>query len=82
MMTVSGRLVRTFFKVVLKSSLYFSNIKGNGWAAAGMLRVLATIRQSEFANTFIPEQKNLSSWIHEIHSGIYPHLVCFTHDDA
>ena len=42
-----------------------------------MLRVLATIRQSEFANTFQPEQKNLSNWVQEIHSGMYRHLVRF-----
>ncbi|KAF8808899.1 Six-hairpin glycosidase [Phlegmacium glaucopus] len=47
---------------------------GNGWAAAGMLRVLATIRQSEYANTFKTEQNDLSNWVREIHSGIYPHL--------
>jgi len=39
-----------------------------------MLRVLATIRQSEFANTLKPEQNNLSAWVQEIHVGIYPHL--------
>jgi hypothetical protein len=39
-----------------------------------MLRVLATIRQSEFANTFQSEQKNLSAWVQEIHKGMYPHL--------
>lgn len=42
-----------------------------------MLRVLATIRQSEFANTFQPEQTNLSAWVQEIHSGMYRHLVRF-----
>ncbi|PPQ95428.1 hypothetical protein CVT26_008449 [Gymnopilus dilepis] len=47
---------------------------GNGWAAAGMLRVLATMRQSEYANTFKNEQKDLSSWVQEIHAGVYKHL--------
>ncbi|KJA16234.1 hypothetical protein HYPSUDRAFT_147994 [Hypholoma sublateritium FD-334 SS-4] len=47
---------------------------GNGWAAAGMLRVLMTLRQSEFANTFTNEQSDLSSWVSEIHTAIYPHL--------
>ncbi|KAF9482875.1 hypothetical protein BDN70DRAFT_874465 [Pholiota conissans] len=47
---------------------------GNGWAAAGMLRVLMTIRQSEFANTFKNEQTDLANWVQEIHAGIYPHL--------
>ena len=48
---------------------------GNGWAAAGMLRVLMTLRQSEFANTFTNEQNDLSDWVSEIHTAIYPHLV-------
>ncbi|CAA7263839.1 unnamed protein product [Cyclocybe aegerita] len=47
---------------------------GNGWAAAGMLRVLATIRQSEYANTFRNEQRDLGNWVREIHSSIYRHL--------
>lgn len=50
---------------------------GNGWAAAGMLRVLMTMRQSEFANTFKSEQTDLGNWVQEIHAGIYPHLVSF-----
>ncbi|KAF8880203.1 hypothetical protein BD779DRAFT_1549959 [Infundibulicybe gibba] len=47
---------------------------GNGWAAAGMLRVLATMRNSEYANTFKNEQKDLAAWVKEIHTGMYPHL--------
>ncbi|EDR00386.1 uncharacterized protein LACBIDRAFT_144731, partial [Laccaria bicolor S238N-H82] len=47
---------------------------GNGWAAAGMLRVLATIRQSEYANTMKSEQNDLITWVGEIHSGIYATL--------
>jgi rhamnogalacturonyl hydrolase YesR len=47
---------------------------GNGWAAAGMLRVLATMRQSEYANTFKSEQTDLANWVEEIHTAIYPHL--------
>ena len=43
-----------------------------------MLRVLATIRQSEFANTFQSEQKNLSAWVQEIHTGMYLNLVQFS----
>lgn len=48
---------------------------GNGWAAAGMLRVLATIRQSQYANTMKNEQNDLITWVGEIHSGIYATLV-------
>ncbi|TFK62615.1 hypothetical protein BDN72DRAFT_848456 [Pluteus cervinus] len=47
---------------------------GNGWAAAGMLRVLATIQNSEFANTFKNEQGDLISWVHEIHTAMYAQL--------
>jgi hypothetical protein len=39
-----------------------------------MLRVITTIRQSEFANTFSNEQKDLANWVQEIHTAIYPHL--------
>ncbi|KII90447.1 hypothetical protein PLICRDRAFT_38994 [Plicaturopsis crispa FD-325 SS-3] len=47
---------------------------GNGWAAAGMLRVLATIQNSQYANTLKSQQKDLANWVQEIHDGIYPHL--------
>ncbi|KAF9446430.1 Six-hairpin glycosidase [Macrolepiota fuliginosa MF-IS2] len=47
---------------------------GNGWAAAGMLRVLATMRNSQFANTFKNQQKDLGNWVKEIHDGMYPLL--------
>lgn len=50
--------------------------QGNGWAAAGMLRVYATIKHSEYANTFKRELQDISNWVLEIHAGIYPHLVC------
>lgn len=56
---------------------FFLIPKGNGWAAAGMLRVLATMRQSEYANTFKNEQKDLATWVQEIHTGVYKHLVSF-----
>ncbi|TFY50545.1 hypothetical protein EVJ58_g11004 [Rhodofomes roseus] len=44
---------------------------GNGWAAAGMVRVLATIQHSQFADTMVSEMKDLSTWIVEIHTGMY-----------
>uniref|UniRef100_A0A8H7XME6 Uncharacterized protein n=1 Tax=Psilocybe cubensis TaxID=181762 RepID=A0A8H7XME6_PSICU len=47
---------------------------GQGWAAAGMLRVFATMQHSEYSNTFKNEQKDLASWIKEIHDAVYPHL--------
>lgn len=40
---------------------FISQNPGNGWAVAGLLHVLATIRQPGFANTFQSEQNNLSN---------------------
>ena len=40
-----------------------------------MLRVLATIRQSQYANTMKSEQNDLITWVGEIHSGMYATLV-------
>ncbi|KAF5378135.1 hypothetical protein D9615_007521 [Tricholomella constricta] len=47
---------------------------GNAWAAAGMLRVLGTIQNSQYAKSLKREQKDLAAWIKEIHAGMYPHL--------
>ncbi|KDQ58245.1 hypothetical protein JAAARDRAFT_155953 [Jaapia argillacea MUCL 33604] len=47
---------------------------GNGWAAAGMLRVLATIQRSSFANGMKNEQIDLANWVREIHGAMYSHL--------
>ncbi|KAI0667555.1 Six-hairpin glycosidase-like protein [Trametes maxima] len=47
---------------------------GNGWAAAGMLRVLGTIQHSQYAKSMKNQAKDLTNWVAEIHNGIYPHL--------
>ncbi|KAJ8090276.1 hypothetical protein PM082_018872 [Marasmius tenuissimus] len=47
---------------------------GNGWAAAGMLRVLATIKYSDYSDSFQSEQADLISWTNEIHRGMYSHI--------
>ncbi|KAG6336425.1 hypothetical protein ID866_2668 [Astraeus odoratus] len=47
---------------------------GNSWAAAGMLRVLSTIKQSEFAGSMTTQQRHLANWVQEIHDGMYLHL--------
>ncbi|KAI5981511.1 Six-hairpin glycosidase-like protein [Pisolithus marmoratus] len=47
---------------------------GNGWAAAGMLRVLSTIKQSQFSTSMKRQQQNLADWVQEIHDGMYLHL--------
>ncbi|KAG8996815.1 hypothetical protein FRB93_000627 [Tulasnella sp. JGI-2019a] len=43
---------------------------GNGWAAAGMLRVLATMKNSPYSSQFKDEQSDLSDWIADIHNGM------------
>jgi hypothetical protein len=48
---------------------------GNGWAAAGMLRVLGTIKNSEYAGGFKSEQNDLINWVLEIQDGMYNYLV-------
>lgn len=39
---------------------------GNAWAAAGMMRVLATIRQSPFNDEMSDQQGDLQYWVEEI----------------
>ncbi|KAF8274465.1 Six-hairpin glycosidase-like protein [Lactarius quietus] len=47
---------------------------GNAWAAAGMLRVLGTIKSSPFSKNFKSQINDLGNWIAEIHSAMYPYL--------
>ncbi|KAJ7709893.1 Six-hairpin glycosidase-like protein [Mycena rosella] len=47
---------------------------GNGWAAAGMLRVLATMKNSPYSKTFSNQQKDLASWVKEIHTAMFANL--------
>ncbi|KAF9512053.1 hypothetical protein BS47DRAFT_1486534 [Hydnum rufescens UP504] len=47
---------------------------GNAWAAAGMVRVLATIQHSPFAKALQTEQAELGSWVQEIHNGFYSYM--------
>ncbi|KAI9451516.1 Six-hairpin glycosidase [Lactarius psammicola] len=47
---------------------------GNAWAAAGMLRVLGTLKSSSFSRNFKGQLKDLGNWVAEIHSAMYPHL--------
>lgn len=64
-----------------KREVYFQTHKfsyahqGNGWAAAGMLRVLATIKNSQYANSMKSEQEDLANWVIEIQNEMYSHLV-------
>lgn len=48
---------------------------GNAWAAAGMLRVLGTIKNSQFAKSMKSEQTDLTNWVKEIHNAMYSHIV-------
>jgi rhamnogalacturonyl hydrolase YesR len=48
---------------------------GNGWAAAGMLRVLGTMKNSQYSSSFMDEQNNLMSWVLEIQDGMYSNIV-------
>ncbi|KAF8493689.1 hypothetical protein F5888DRAFT_1617759, partial [Russula emetica] len=49
----------------------------NAWAAAGMLRVLGTLKRSVYAQNFenLNEINDLGSRVSKIHNGMYPHLV-------
>ncbi|KAH9172576.1 glycoside hydrolase family 105 protein [Lactarius sanguifluus] len=47
---------------------------GNAWAAAGMLRVLGTLKSSSFSQDFSGQIQDLGDWVAEIHSAMYPHL--------
>ncbi len=40
-----------------------------------MLRVLGTIQHSQYSSNMKEQAKNLTNWVSEIHTGIYPHLV-------
>ena len=48
---------------------------GNAWAAAGMLRVLETIRHSKVSREFEGQTANLTSWVEEIVSATWKHQV-------
>ncbi|TFL05512.1 Six-hairpin glycosidase-like protein [Pterulicium gracile] len=39
---------------------------GNGWAAAGMMRVLKTIQYSSLSQRFVQEQRDLARWTQEL----------------
>ncbi|KAF7338289.1 hypothetical protein MVEN_02054300 [Mycena venus] len=47
---------------------------GNGWAAAGMLRVIATMKNSPYSKTFSSQQKDLASWVKEIHTAMFANI--------
>lgn len=91
MMTGIGRLVRLSFVPLLcfpvHSDIYgflcsfFGWIGvdgwaiGNGWAAAGMLRVLGTMQNSQYAKSFKSEMSDLTSWVLDIQKAMYANIV-------
>ncbi|KAN0140218.1 Six-hairpin glycosidase-like protein [Lactarius tabidus] len=44
---------------------------GNGWAAAGTMRVLATIKFSNFSSVMQSQQDDLAQWVDEILTGVW-----------
>ncbi|WVO19538.1 uncharacterized protein IAS62_000826 [Cryptococcus decagattii] len=48
---------------------------GNGWAAAGMLRVWATINWSSFSDQLNSEMSDLESWVREILDASKPYIT-------
>lgn len=50
---------------------------GNAWAAAGMLRVLATIQWSSFASEMTSEVNDLKTWTEEILNASKNYVVSF-----
>ncbi|KAJ3810077.1 Six-hairpin glycosidase [Lentinula aff. lateritia] len=48
---------------------------GNGWAAAGMLRVLETLNHSSMATDFTDQTANLTQWIQEILSSSWQYQL-------
>jgi rhamnogalacturonyl hydrolase YesR len=48
---------------------------GNAWAAAGMLRVLATIQRSSAVESMKLQQLDLVCWVQETLNGVWKHQV-------
>ena len=48
---------------------------GNAWAAAGMLRVLATIQRSSAIKSMTSQQIDLVCWVRETLDGVWKHQV-------
>jgi len=48
---------------------------GCGWAAAGAMRVLATINNSRYATIMQSQQNDLAQWVNEILTGVWQYQV-------
>jgi rhamnogalacturonyl hydrolase YesR len=49
---------------------------GNAWAAAGALRVLATIQRSSAVQSMTSQQVDLVKWVRETLDGVWKFQVC------
>jgi rhamnogalacturonyl hydrolase YesR len=76
---VTGQLVRKPFTYLHQPTENGTVLRifdiGNGWAAAGMMRVLATIMRSDFASQMESQQNNLAQWVDEILTGVWNYQV-------
>lgn len=73
---VTGRQVSTVKAsprhASLKNGVYYRKRMGNYYAAGSRYHPTLAIFE------YMQEQaKNLTNWVSEIHTGIYPHLVCY-----
>jgi rhamnogalacturonyl hydrolase YesR len=52
---------------------------GNAWAAMGMLRVLATMKRSQYAGSMGSQMTDLQNWTEEILTAIQGYIVSRSH---
>ncbi|KAI3609237.1 glycoside hydrolase family 105 protein [Moniliophthora roreri] len=72
--TYNATLIRDAYAQIRLYRSYFTNAYsfiGNGWAAHGILRVLATIQHSYYADEFIKEREDMLHWAKEIIGAMY-----------
>jgi hypothetical protein len=55
-------------------------LTGNGWAAAGLVKVIATIAQSEFATDMQDEINTMITWTQDILDGCYQYADPLIHN--
>lgn len=53
-----------------------TNVLGNAWVAAGIVRTLATIENSKFSGKFKSQKTDLTNWASEVQDGFYSRVVC------
>lgn len=60
---------------VLMFFFYLRFQSGNAWAAAGIVRTLATIQNSDFSGKFKSQKSDLTNWADEIQTAFYKLVV-------